>query len=187
MVKSICVFCGARNGHDPAYREAALHFGEQAGEAGLEVVYGGGDVGLMGILADAVMEKGGRVVGFIPSALLEREVGHRGITDLVITRGMFDRKDRMIAQADAFVILPGGLGTLDEIFEVLTLRQLGYHDKPIVLVNVRGFFDPFVALVEHVIREGFATPGCGELYRTVDAVSEVLPVLGVGAPTTVTG
>lgn len=135
MVMSVCVFCGSQYGADPAYRSAATRLGEALGAAGVTLIYGGGHVGLMGAVADATMAAGGEVIGIIPTRLLEREVGHRAITELITTGDMFERKQRMIDRADGFVALPGGLGTLDELLDVVTLRQLGYHDKPIVLIN----------------------------------------------------
>jgi uncharacterized protein (TIGR00730 family) len=179
MTTSICIFCGSRRGAEPAYMQAARQLGAQAGAAGLRVIYGGGHVGMMGGAADASMAAGGEVVGFIPLRLLEREVGHRAITELVVTEGMFDRKQQMIAGADAFIVLPGGLGTLDELLEVITLRQLGYHDKPIVLVNLDGYWDPFIALVERVIEQDFAAPTARQLFQVVDSVDEALPALGI--------
>jgi uncharacterized protein (TIGR00730 family) len=128
------------------------------------------------------MAAGGEVVGFIPARLLEREVGHRAITELVVTEGMFDRKQKMIAGADAFVVLPGGLGTLDELLEVVTLKQLGYHEKPIVLVNLDGYWDPFVALVERIIEREFAAPDARRLFQVVESIEEALPALGIRLP-----
>jgi uncharacterized protein (TIGR00730 family) len=182
MTTSICIFCGSRRGADPRYMEVARKLGALAGAAGLRVIYGGGHVGMMGGAADASMAAGGEVVGFIPARLLEREVGHRAISELVVTEGMFDRKQQMIAGADAFVVLPGGLGTLDELLEVITLRQLGYHDKLIVLVNLDGYWDLFVALVEHIIAQDFAAPTARQLFQVVDSVGEVLPALGIQLP-----
>jgi uncharacterized protein (TIGR00730 family) len=182
MTTSICIFCGSRRGAGPAYMEAARQLGSLAGAAGLRVIYGGGHVGMMGGAADASMAAGGEVVGFIPARLLEREVGHRDITRLVVTGDMFERKRRMIADADAFVVLPGGLGTLDELLEVVTLRQLGYHDKPIVLVNMDGYWDPLLALVDRVIEREFAAQSARALYDVAGTVDEVLPLLGAIEP-----
>ena len=182
MTISICVFCGSRYGAEPRFRTAATHFGELAGAAGARLIYGGGHVGLMGAVADAAMAAGGQVVGLIPSRLLELEVGHRAITELVVTADMCERKQQMISRADAFVVLPGGLGTLDELLEVVTLRQLGYHDKPIVLLNLAGYWDPLLALVERVIEQKFAAPRVRGLFQVVDAVEDILPTLGVQAP-----
>jgi uncharacterized protein (TIGR00730 family) len=152
------------------------------GAAGVRVIYGGGHVGLMGAVADSAMTAGGEVIGLIPSRLLEREVGHRTITELITTPDMFERKRQMTDRADAFVILPGGLGTLDELLDVVTLRQLGYHDKPIILVNQDGYWDPFIALVDQIVAHKFALPGARTLYRVVDKVGQVLPALGIAQP-----
>jgi uncharacterized protein (TIGR00730 family) len=182
MSISICVFCGSQYGADARFRAAAAQFGELAGAARLRLIYGGGHVGLMGAVADAAMAAGGEVIGLIPTRLLEREVGHRAITDLVVTRDMFERKQQMIDRADAFVILPGGLGTLDELLDVVTLRQLGYHGKPIVVVNLGGYWDPLIALVDRIIEQKFAAPSARTLYRIVEEVEDVLPALGVAQP-----
>jgi uncharacterized protein (TIGR00730 family) len=181
MIKSLCVFCGSQHGSDRRFQTAAKRLGELAAGAGLKVIYGGGRVGLMGAVADAAMAAGGEVLGLIPARLLEREVGHRAITELIVARDMFDRKDQMIARADAFVVLPGGLGTLDELLEVITLRQLGYHGKPIVLVNLAGYWDPLVTLVDRIVEHGFAAPNVRALYHIVDSVDEVLPAIGISA------
>ena len=182
MAISICVFCGSQYGAKPRFRAAATRFGELAGAAGARLIYGGGHVGLMGAVADAAMAAGGEVIGLIPTRLLEQEVGHRAITELVVTRDMCERKQQMIDRADAFVTLPGGLGTLDELLEVVTLRQLGYHDKPIVLLNLAGYWDPLLALVDRVIEQKFAAPRVRALMRVVAAVDEILPALGIGPP-----
>ena len=181
MTKSLCVCCGSQHGSDRRFRAAATRLGELVGGAGVQLIYGGGRVGLMGAVADAAMAAGGEVLGLIPARLLEREVGHRAITELIVARDMFDRKDQMIARADGFVVLPGGLGTLDELLEVVTLRQLGYHAKPIVLVNVAGYWDPLIALVARVVEQGFAAPNVRALYQAVCSVDEVLPALGLEA------
>jgi uncharacterized protein (TIGR00730 family) len=182
MPTSVCVFCGSQYGADPVHRQVATQLGEMLAGAGVAVIYGGGHVGLMGAVADSAMAAGGEVIGLIPTRLLEREVGHRAITELITTPDMFERKRQMIDRADAFVILPGGLGTLDELLEVVTLRQLGYHDKLIIVVNLGGYWDPFIALVDQVVRHKFALPGARTLYRVVDTVEQVLPALGIGQP-----
>jgi uncharacterized protein (TIGR00730 family) len=182
MPTSVCVFCGSQYGAEPGHRRLAAQLGETLGLAGVRVIYGGGHVGLMGAVADAAMAAGGEVIGVIPTRLLEREVGHRAITELITTPDMFERKRQMIDRADAFVILPGGLGTLDELLDVVTLRQLGYHDKPIILVNLGGYWDPFIALVDQIVGHKFALPGARTLYRVVDAVEQVLPALGIAQP-----
>jgi uncharacterized protein (TIGR00730 family) len=179
MIKSVCVFCGSRNGAELDFEAAAAALGCWAAKAGLEVIYGGGHVGLMGVVADAAMQAGARVVGLIPERLLELEAGHRDISELIITKGMFDRKEQMIARADAFLVLPGGLGTLDELFEVLTLGQLGYHDKPILLLDINGYWQPLLALIERVIEQRFASPDTRRLMVTVDAIEQIGEVLGI--------
>jgi len=182
MTFSICVFCGSRYGVDPRFQAAATRFGELVGGAGLRLIYGGGHVGLMGAVADAAVTAGAEVVGFIPTGLLAREVGHRAITELIVTSTMYQRKQEMIDRADAFVILPGGLGTLDELLEVITLRQLRYQDKPVVLVNLGGYWDPLLALVDRVIESEFAAPSARALYEVVGTVDEVLPLVGAIGP-----
>ena len=182
MVTSICVFCGSRYGADPRFRAAATRLGELVAGAHIRLSAGGGPVGVRGAGAAAAIAAGGEVFGLIPARLLEREVGHRAITDLVVTKDMFERKQQMIDRSDAFVILPGGLGTLDELLEVVTLRQLGYHAKPIVVVNLGGYWDPLIALVDRVVEQKFAEPSARTLYRMVDGVEEVLPALGVSQP-----
>lgn len=180
MIGSLCVFCGSRVGQTVAYRDQAARLGQLCAESAVKVVYGGGHVGLMGVVADAAMAAGGEVVGFIPERLLKREVGHQNISDLIVTESMFDRKALMINQSDAFAILPGGFGTLDELFEVLTLRQLGYHEKPIVLINIDGFWDPLNNLMARVIGAGFAEQNVVSMIRSVDDADAVLPALGIG-------
>ncbi len=180
MIKSLCIFCGSRNGAAADYRAQAMKLGELCGQHAIEVVYGGGHVGLMGVVADAAMAAGATVTGLIPEHLMNREVGHRAISNLIVTETMSDRKDQMIAQSEAFAILPGGLGTLDELFEVLTLRQLGYHDKPIVLININGFWDPLNALISQVVDGAFADPEASSMMHTVKDVDAVLPALGIG-------
>ncbi|MGF1563374.1 MAG: TIGR00730 family Rossman fold protein [Geminicoccaceae bacterium] len=179
MITSVCVFCGSRAGADPAYQYSAQALGERLGRAGITVVYGGGNVGLMGAHANAAMRAGGRVIGIIPKELLQREAGHRGITELVISEHMYDRKQKMIDMADSFVILPGGLGTLDELFEVITLRQLNYHSKPIIVVDVAGFWSRLMPLIEHVVATGFAEASILDLFKVVPDIDDVLPLLGV--------
>lgn len=180
MIKSLCVFCGSRFGDADQHRVHAARLGELCAKNGIELVYGGGHVGLMGEIADAAIAAGGTVTGLIPKRLLDREVGHSGITELIVTENMFDRKDQMIAKSDAFAILPGGLGTLDEFFEVITLQQLNYHQKPIILVNINGFWDPLNDLIRHVVDQGFAGSDVYSMMRSVDNADAVLPALGLG-------
>lgn len=152
---SVCVYCGSRPGTDAAYAEAARQTGLLIGQRGWQLVYGGGKVGLMGIVANAVLEAGGRVVGVIPRKLMEREVGHTGLSETHIVDTMHQRKQLMAERADAFLALPGGIGTLEELFEVWTWRQIGYHDQPIGLLNVNGFYDGLLAFLKHTVQAGF--------------------------------
>lgn len=184
MSLAICVFCGSRYGLRPSYREAASDLGQGIARRGWRLVYGGGDVGLMGAVADATLTAGGQVQGIIPRRLLDREVGKREVDDLIVTGTMAERKDRMIADSDAFVSLAGGLGTLDELLEVMTLRQLGYIDKPILLIDTDGYWQPFMRLLEQVVGEGFAESdsfGLVELARTAeDALDRVAALVRAG-------
>ena len=173
-IHSIAVFCGSRSGGDPVYAEAAAALGRGLGEAGIRLVYGGGRVGLMGILADAVVAAGGDTLGVIPEFLMRREVGHNGLATLELTDSMHSRKQRMFEAADAFVSLPGGLGTLDETVEIITWRQLALHDKPVLLCDVAGSAAPLLAAVEAAIRAGFAAPSARDLFEVLDGVPAVL-------------
>jgi hypothetical protein len=150
-------------------------------QAGIELVYGGGRVGLMGLVADAVLASGGRVTGIIPRHLHEREVGHVGLSDLVVVDSMHERKRRMFEMSDAFAVLPGGLGTLDETLEIITWKQLALHDKPIVIVDVAGYWTTLFALIRHTVASGFASHDAPRLYDVVARVEELLPALA-GAP-----
>ena len=154
----VCVFCGSHAGADERYAEAARAFGALLARRGHALVYGGARAGLMGALADAALEAGGRVTGVIPEALWEREIGHTGLSDLLVVASMHERKALMAERSDAFVALPGGAGTLEEFFEAWTWAQLGIHGKPVALLNVAGFYDPLLALVDHMAREGFVGP-----------------------------
>jgi uncharacterized protein (TIGR00730 family) len=182
MSFSVGLFCGSRAGASAAFAEAATAFGAGVGERGWRLVYGGGDVGLMGLAARAAMAAGGEVEGIIPRRLLDREVGKRDITRLVVTETMAERKERIIQGSDAFVILPGGLGTLDELLEVLTLRQLGYIDKPILLVDIEGYWLPLEALVKRVVDCGFAKPSAAALMTTVPDVPTLFATLQEAVP-----
>mgnify|MGYP002634881967 CR=1 FL=1 len=157
-MKSICVYCGSSPGSDPAYLEAATAFGQRLADRGLRLVYGGGDVGLMGAVADGALAAGGEVVGVIPKALMDLEVGHSGLTALHVVDSMHTRKAMMAELADGFVALPGGLGTFEELFEVLTWNQLGFLAKPVGLLNVAGYYDALVAFVDHAVQAQFIKP-----------------------------
>ncbi|MDO8419109.1 MAG: TIGR00730 family Rossman fold protein [Rubrivivax sp.] len=152
---SICVYCGSRHGARPAYGEAARALGRAIGSRGWQLVYGGGRVGLMGEVADATLAAGGRVVGVIPESLKRLEVGHLGLHELHVVPTMHVRKQMMAERADIFIALPGGIGTLEELYEVWTWRQLGYHDKPIGLLNVDGYYDDLLRFMAHTVEQGF--------------------------------
>ena len=154
-MKSVCVYCGSNAGAKPAYAQAARALGARIAGEGLALVYGGGNVGLMGQVADAVLDAGGEVIGVIPRHLVEWEVAHRGVSELVVVDSMHARKQRMFELADAFVALPGGFGTLDEMFEMLTWRQLGLGHKPCAFLDVAGFWQPLVAMLDTMVRERF--------------------------------
>ncbi|MDR1529058.1 MAG: TIGR00730 family Rossman fold protein [Burkholderiales bacterium] len=154
-MQSLCVFCGAAHGADPAYTEAAAAFGKALTRHRIELVWGGGQVGLMGVVADAVIAGGGKTYGIIPSFMAERELAHPDADTMIIVDSMHERKARMAEKADGFVALPGGFGTLDELFEIITWAQLHIHVKPIGLLNVRGFFDPLLVMTRHLAAAGF--------------------------------
>ncbi len=177
-VSSVCVYCGSSGNVEERYKRAAHRLGESLGEAGMRVVYGGGRVGLMGIVADAALKAGAEVVGIIPEHIQALEVDHTGLTELHVVDSMHTRKAMMVARSDAFVVLPGGLGTLDEAFEIITWRQLRLHDKPIVIVNENGYWQPLIDLLDHIRETGFGRGDIHMLYTVVDGVEDVLPVLG---------
>jgi uncharacterized protein (TIGR00730 family) len=155
MSTTVCVYCGSRDGAQPIYANAARTLGRLIGERGWQLVYGGGKVGLMGIVADAVLAAGGEVIGVIPDSLMRREVGHRGLTELHVVQTMHQRKQMMAERADAFIALPGGIGTLEELFETWTWRQLGYHAEPIGLLNVGGYYDMLLEFMQRTVDDGF--------------------------------
>lgn len=154
----VCVYCGANRGRDPAYAAAAQAMGRALARRGIGLVTGGGRVGLMGVVADAALEAGGTVTGIIPEALMKKELAHQGLTDLVVTGSMHERKSRMAELADGFVALPGGLGTYEELFEIWTWAQLGWHRKPCGLLNAAGFYDKLVAFVDGATDAAFLKP-----------------------------
>lgn len=164
---SVCVFCGSRNGNRPAYAETARATGQMLARHGWRLVYGAGDIGLMGEVARSAIEAGGATFGVIPIHLLRREVGRRDLTTFVVTEDMHERKKVMFMNSDAVVVLPGGAGTLDELFEVLTWRQLGLHDKPILLLDTEGYWQPLLSAIGQIVKEGFADPSLTGLLRAV--------------------
>ena len=176
MTKYLCVYCGASERADPIYRQAAIDMGRLIGEHSLGLVYGGGRLGLMGLVADAVLNHGGRAIGFIPEHLDDREGAHHGLTELHIVDTMHTRKMRMSEHADMFVILPGGFGTLDEMFEIITWKQLNLHKKPIVIVNINGYWDPLVALIHKVVDSHFAHEEHRHYVKVVTCVDDVMVV-----------
>ncbi len=184
-VGSVCVWCGSSTGRDGAHAAAARQVGGLLAERGARLVYGGGRVGLMGVVADAALAAGGAVTGVIPVGLFTREVAHRGLTDLVEVASMHERKQRMADEADAFVALPGGLGTLEELAEMATWAQLGVHDKPIGVLDVGGYWDPLFAMLDRAVDEGFLRPEhAALLVRATDPV-ELLDRLAAHEPPTV--
>lgn len=171
---SICVYCGSRDGVLPAYAEAAETLGQAIAAQGWRLVYGAGDIGLMGRVARAAQAGGGQTFGVIPQHLFEREVGKRDLTSFIVTETMHERKKVMFMNADAIVVLPGGAGSLDEFFEALTWAQLGLHAKPILLLDVEGYWAPLNALVRHVVDQGFADASLHDFVRTVQDVPQLI-------------
>ncbi|MFQ5764812.1 MAG: TIGR00730 family Rossman fold protein [Rhodospirillales bacterium] len=176
-ISSLCVFCGSKTGDDPAFAAAARGLGQLMVERGVRLVFGGGRIGLMGVLADAVLSAGGEAVGVIPDFLKDLEVGNDGVTEQIVTASMHERKSRMFELADGFVVLPGGLGTLDEALEVVTWKQLRLHSKPIVVVDTLGYWSALETLVRRTVEGGFAHPGVMELFTIVEAPEDVFPAL----------
>lgn len=176
-LQSVCVYCGSRVGARDSYMDAARTLGRALAEAEIELVYGGGDIGLMGAVANAVVDGGGMVTGVLPRFLRDVEIPSHRIRELVITETMHDRKALMFERSDAFCVLPGGIGTLEEMVEMMSWAYLRQHTKPIVLVNLGGFWDPFIALVDHMITEGFAHEDMPKLWQVVTRVEDVLPAM----------
>ncbi|MEQ9555280.1 MAG: TIGR00730 family Rossman fold protein [Rhodospirillales bacterium] len=176
-ISAICVFCGSRMGSDPAYENAARGLGRMMAERGIRLVYGGGHVGLMGVLADAVLDAGGEVTGVIPDFLRRREVGRDDLTEMIVTDSMHSRKHRMFEEADAFVTLPGGLGTLDETIEVATWKQLGLHAKPIVILDAAGYWGALSVLLASVVKGGFAYGDVQALWSVVETPEQVFDAI----------
>jgi uncharacterized protein (TIGR00730 family) len=178
VIRRVCVFCGSNPGHAPAYRSIAARLGRTLARRGITLVYGGGRVGLMGAVADAALEAGGDVIGVIPQALLDREIGHRGLTELRIVGSMHERKASMAELADGFVALPGGIGTLEELFEVWTWAQLGLHEKPCGLLDIDQFFAPLVGFLDHLVATGFVSPAHRAMLVTAESPDELLREFG---------
>jgi uncharacterized protein (TIGR00730 family) len=185
-IASLCVYCGSSDRVDPSHLAAAAELGRSAAERGIEIVFGGGRVGLMGVLADAALGAGGQVTGIIPEHLQAMEVGHNGVSRLEVVGSMHSRKMRMCELSDAFCVLPGGLGTLDETFEIVTWKQLGLHDKPIVVINHQGFWDPLIGLIDHQVAAGYVRSGHAQLFTLVDRVDQVFEALAAAPAPTLT-
>jgi len=171
---AICVYCGSRPGADVRYAGAAEAIGREIGRRGWRLVYGGGRAGLMGTVANAALEAGARVVGVIPRSLMEREVGHRGLSELHVVETMHERKLMMAERSDAFVALPGGIGTFEELFEVWSWRQLGYHDKPLGLLNVAGYYDTLLGFMRETVASGFVAAPQHDLLQVADEAGALL-------------
>ena len=184
-LSSICVYAGSSPGARPAYAEAAQALGQAIAGRGLGLVYGGGDVGLMKVVADAAMAAGGHVTGIIPRTLLEREIGHGALTELLVVETMHERKLAMAERADAFVALLGGIGTVEELVEVLTWTQLGVHDKPCAVFDVEGYWQPLIALLDHAVTERFLPAQHRSMLLTGTAPDELLDALEAWQPLTV--
>jgi uncharacterized protein (TIGR00730 family) len=173
-IKAVTVFGGAASGHDPVCRETAIALGRGLAKAGITVIFGGGSIGMMGAVADGALAAGGEVIGIIPDFLARREVAHTTVSEMIVTDSMHSRKRRMFELSDAFVTLPGGLGTLDETFEMITWRQLDLHSKPIIICDVGGWAEPFLALVDALIAQGFAPNDAKQFYEVLDSAEAVV-------------
>ncbi|TYC52273.1 TIGR00730 family Rossman fold protein [Rhodobacterales bacterium] len=184
-MKSICVFCGSSLGALAAYGEAARRTGQVIAESGYRLVYGGAKVGLMGVVADAALAAGGEVIGVLPQALQEKELGHEGLTEFYLVGSMHERKAKMADLSDGFIALPGGVGTLEEIFEVWTWGQLGYHAKPCGFLNIEGYYDHLTAFLDHQTTEGFTKKEMRDMVRITETPEEMLEFFrNYQAPTT---
>ncbi len=177
VMARLCIFCGSSTGHDPDFAQMAHDAARAVVGAGFGVVYGGGNVGLMGAVADGALSAGGEVIGVIPRALATREIAHEGVSMLHVVESMHERKAMMVDLSDAFIALPGGYGTMDEFHEVLTWRQLGLHDKPIGLLNARGFYDPLLSQFDRMQKDGFLHGESRKLFVTASTIEELLAKL----------
>jgi len=177
IIKSVCVYCGSRKGNKPYYEQLAQNMGQLVAEHKMQLVYGAGSIGLMGVVARAASESGAEVVGIIPQHLDEIEITQSGLAELHVTDDMHERKKMMFDRSDAFIVLPGGLGTLDETMEMMTWAQLSLHKKPIVLVNYRDFWTPLVELIRHVVDDGFADRDHADLIKVVNTAEEAIEYL----------
>jgi uncharacterized protein (TIGR00730 family) len=181
-MKRLCVFCGSSSGDRQVYADDARRLGRTLARAEITLVFGAGHVGLMGILADAVLAEGGRAIGVIPRSLMERELAHQRLTELHVVESMHARKALMAEHADAFAALPGGVGTADELFEIITWAQLGLHARPIALLNTAGYFDRLLDWIDHMVAEGFLRPRERRVVRVADTPEQLLDLLGLAGP-----
>jgi uncharacterized protein (TIGR00730 family) len=181
----ICVYAGSNPGSDPIYAEAARELGATLADRGIGIVYGGGKVGLMGVTADAALAAGGEVIGVMPQALIDREIGHTGLTELKVVDSMHERKALMAELADAFVAVPGGIGTLEELIEVYTWSQLGIHDKPCGVLNVSGYYDQLAGFLDHAVTAGFLRPQHRATLAVADTPADLLEQFAAYSPPTV--
>jgi uncharacterized protein (TIGR00730 family) len=179
-IHNVAVFCASADGIHPIYRAAAEELGQALAHRNIGLIYGGARVGLMQAVAEAALAHGGRVVGVIPAVLVDMEVAHHGLTELHVTSTMHTRKALMGERSDAFIVLPGGFGTFEELFEVLAWQTIGIHNKPIVLLNTNGFYDGMLAFLDHVLREGMMTPRKREILLVANSVEEIFSILNVG-------
>ena len=176
-MKRICVFCGSNFGNKPDYELAAIAMGQELARRGLSLVYGGGKVGLMGIVSENCFKAGGEVVGIIPEHIQDKEIANEDLTELHVVDSMHTRKGLMVEKSEGFIVLPGGFGTLDETFEILTWKYLGLHDKPIVFINVNGFYEPLLKMIDHMVDSGFTPFWHRSLYQVVDTPEEAVAAL----------
>ena len=176
-IRRLCVFCGSSRGADPGYAEAARQLGQALAAAGIELVYGGAAVGLMGEVADAVLAAGGTVIGVMPASLSRRELAHTGLSELHIVGSMHERKAMMAELADGFIAMPGGIGTLEELFEIWTWAQLGHHAKPCSLLNVNGFYDGLISFLDSVVARGFVRPATREMLLVAETPAALLALI----------
>ncbi|WP_437191044.1 TIGR00730 family Rossman fold protein [Planctomicrobium sp. SH527] len=181
-VQSLCVFCGSRPGKDPVWAAAATELGTELARHGIHMVYGGGNVGIMGIVADAVLAGGGEITGVIPESLVNRELAHPGVKDMRVVVSMHTRKALMSELSQGYIALPGGLGTFDELFEILTWAQLGFHRKPVAILNTNGYFDPLVAMLDFAVESDFMRAEHRSLVFIANTVSELLAHFKIGVP-----
>lgn len=176
--KSVCVFCGASNNVPKKFLDIGTAFGKLMAARNTTLVYGGGDCGVMGTVANAVMKEGGQAIGVFPASLRNIENEHQSLSEIIIVNSMHERKQLMFERSDAFVVLPGGCGTMDEMFEIITWKQIKLHTKPIIIFNYEHYWDPLIALLDNIIDNGFAKPETRDYYKVVDRVEDILDVLG---------